>query len=488
MEKYIVVTLGPIFDTINLASSPAALWTGSYLFSYLNKTICRLLVEQGIQEADILTPYYTVDGKFPQDCDGVGLFHDRIIFRSRNFQIGDFARIREDAITHLSKTFAVDEAFLREYLMIRAAECKAENPILDTSKILDCLELAKPIVSGREDNPLLSMLVGEKYYGNEGIKNLPLTQQLQNWQLRKPNGQLKSISDIAGVAWNTGLKKHSYYAIVRADGDHMGDIIAKLNDDHIRKFSEDCIFYCAEIAKKVREFGGVAIYSGGDDLLAIMPCENQRGETVFNFVSQANALFAASFSKEKYNTDVSLSVGVTICYHKFPLYEALEDSQDMLFGLAKSKRNCMAVHVQKHAGQSVGLVVPNDSLGAFIEQYKTLSSKSDSEWLHSVHHKLKLFRSMFLKADADLTQIKNLFSNIFDADIHSGNDLLHEQLPQFYYDIITTLGIKSIVDTQDAEGAKRRMKAANSENEPIDTLCYILRLCKFFVEKGGKEE
>lgn len=488
MEKYIVVTLGPIFDTINLASSPAALWTGSYLFSYLNKTICRLLVEHGIPEADILTPYYTAAGEFPQGCDGVGLFHDRIVFRPGDFRIGDFPKIREAAIAHLAKTFAVDETYLREYLLIRTAECEAENPILDTGKILDCLELAKPIVSGREDNPLLSMLVGEKHFGNEGIKNLPLTQQLLNWQLRKPNGQLKSISDIAGVAWNTGMKKHSYYAIVRADGDHMGDIIAKLKGDSIRDFSKDCIFYCAEIAKQVAEFGGVAIYSGGDDLLAIMPCENQRGETVFDFVSQANALFATSFSKEKYNTEVSLSIGVTICYHKFPLYEALADSQDMLFGLAKSKRNCMAVHIQKHAGQSVGLVVPNDSLGAFVEQYKMLLSKNDSEWFHSVHHKLNLFRGMFLKADADFAQIKNLFKNIFDADIHVGNDLLHEQLPRFYYDLKTTLGIESVVDIQDAEEAKKKIKAANSENEPIDTLCYILRLFKFFVEKGGKEE
>ena len=185
MEKYIVVTLGPIFDTINLASSPAALWTGSYLFSYLNKTICRLLVEHGVPETDILTPYYTVDGKFPQDCDGVGLFHDRIIFRHHDFRMEDFSIIREEAIAHLAQTFAVDEAYLKEYLIIRAAGCEAENPILDTSVILDCLELAKPIVSGREDNPLLAMLVGEKNYGNENIKNLPLTQQLANWHFQQ---------------------------------------------------------------------------------------------------------------------------------------------------------------------------------------------------------------------------------------------------------------------------------------------------------------
>lgn len=479
MERYIAVTLGPIFDTINLASSPAAVWTGSYMFSYLNKTICRLLVKRGVPETDILTPYYTADGAFPEDCDGVGLLHDRIVFRAGTFQIADFQQVREDAICHLAQTFMVDASYLREYLLIAAALVDAENPILDTGKVLDCLELAKPVIDSRENNPLLSMLVGEKYYGNEVIKSLPLAQQFKNWQLRKSNGQLKSIPDIAGVAWNTGMKKHSYYAIVRADGDHMGDIIASLSSSAIREFSKDCIFYCAEIARKVRDFGGVAIYSGGDDLLAILPCENQQGESVFSFIRQANAVFHKSFPKEKYHANVSLSFGVTICYHKFPLYEALEDSQHMLFGLAKSKRNCSAIHLQKHAGQSEGLIIPNDALEILISQYESFVSKNDSEWLHSIHHKLHLSRRLFLMAGTDLDRIRNLFANLFDAEIHIDNKLLLQELPEFYYGIKTKLKIESVTDKRDD---------TPGENEAIDTLCYILRLFKFFVEKGGEKE
>ena len=500
MDKYIAITLGPIFDTINLASSPAALWTGSYMFSYLNKTICRLLVERGVKEEDILTPYFTTGNGFPQDCDGVGLFHDRIVFRANGFQIQDFVDIKEAAIDDLAKTFRVDKAYLQEYLLVRAAEADVENPILDTSKMLDCLELAKPIVSGWENNPLLSMLVGEECYGNEAIKNLPLTQAFRNWHLSKGNGQLKSISDICGAEWHTGMKKHAYYAVVRADGDHIGDVIKSLKSRRedtpeadkktktVREFSEDCIHYCADVANKVREFGGVAIYSGGDDLLAILPCENRDGKNVFHFIQETNELFAKRFDQESYGAAVSLSFGVTICYHKFPLYEALQDSQHMLFDLAKKQRNCTAIHLQKHAGQSEGLIIPNAALKSFTEQMEQLISKSDSEWFHSVHHKLKQFRKLFLHADNDRAQIDHLFANIFDADAHKDNALLHKTLPEFYYAVKTELGITCVVDIQDTEEAKKKIKAANSENAPIDTLCYILRLWKFFVEKGGKEE
>ena len=500
MERYIAVTLGPIFDTVNLASSPAALWTGSYMFSYLNKTICRLLVEKKVKEEDILTPYYTAGTQFPQECDGVGLYHDRIIFRAGDFSIEDFAQVKKDAIAHLAQTFGVDKEYLQEYLLIRAAEATVEHPILDTGKLLDCLELAKPIINGREDNPLLSMLVGEKHYGNETIKSLPLTRQFRNWHLRKPNGQLRSISDISGTQWNTGMKKHEYYAIVRADGDHIGDVIKTLRSvpevaeegkeapKTVRDFSRDCIGYCGEVADKVREYGGVAIYSGGDDLLAIMPCENRDKKTVFDFIEEANKLFTSRFNEENYGVNASLSFGVTICYHKFPLYEALEDSQYMLFELAKSKRNCTAIHLQKHAGQSEGLIIPHAALASFKKQLVSTLAKNDSEWVHSVHHKLKLFRHLFLQAGTDRARIDNLFENIFDADAHSGNDLLHKDLPQFYYELVTELGITSVVDIDDREQAERKIKNANSENEPIDTLCYILRLFKFFVEKGGKKE
>ena len=497
MERYIVITLGPIFDTINLASSPAALWTGSYLFSYMNKTICEFLVAAGVKEEDILTPYYTTGADLPKKCDGVGLYHDRIVFRADGFSIQGFPAIREKAIEKLAKTFCVDKAYLEEYLLIAAAEDMVENPILDTSKLLDCMELAKPIVSGREDNPLLSMLVGEKFYGNEVIKNLPLTCQFDSWQLRKPNGQLKSIGDICGADWKTGMKKHAYYAIVRADGDRVGEVIKTLKSVRgpetepsvrtVREFSEDCISYCAEVAEKVAQYGGVAIYSGGDDLLAIMPCENRDGKTVFDFIQEANGLFTSRLSKEKYGVDVSLSFGVTICFHKFPLYEALADSQYMLFGLAKSYRNCTAIHLQKHAGQSEGLVIPNGAMETFKARLQDMVSNQDGEWFQSVHHKLKQFRHLFLLAGDNRDRVFHLFENIFDAASHSDNDVLHKVLPQFYLDIRTSLGITSVVDCEDAEAAEKKLRAANTENDPIDTLCYILRLYKFFVEKGGQE-
>ena len=96
-DKYIAVTIGPIFDTINLASSPSALWAASYLFSMLSKNICQTLTENGINKEKIISPYYDPDDELLNKNDGVGLFHDRIIFRADDFSIDDFNEKIKDA-------------------------------------------------------------------------------------------------------------------------------------------------------------------------------------------------------------------------------------------------------------------------------------------------------------------------------------------------------------------------------------------------------
>ncbi len=473
MDRYIVVTLGPIFDTINAATSPAALWVGSYLFSYLNKTLCRLLTQRGVAEADILTPYYTAGEEFAGH-QGVGLYHDRIVFRPGDFSISDFPALRDEAIFHVAESFQLDYDFLRSYLLVRAAETEAENPILDTGSLLDCLELAKPIVSDLQNNPLHNWLMRR----NDVIRSLPLTRNIPNWQLRKSDDQLKSIGDICGIYWNTGLNKHRHFAIVRADGDHMGQLLGRSDNDSIRDFSRRCISYCAGIADLVHNFGGVAIYAGGDDLLAIMPCENQAGETVFDFVKSANDLFARCFSREGSDLAASLSFGITICHYKTPLYIALEDSQRMLFRLAKSKRGCTAVHLQKHSEQAECLIIPHTALDAFIEYYRLLVR--DGESIDAARSKLSLFRSMFLTADRNLTAITNLFTNIFESRFFADNDLLHETFPRFYHEILTVSGIESLVFDSDDDLELR--------NHGIDTFCCILQLIALFTERGGTEE
>ena len=487
-NTYIAVTIGPIFDTINLASSPSALWAASYLFSMLSKSICEILTESGIDKEDIISPYYDPEDKLLNKKDGVGLFHDRIIFRAEDFPIERFREVKDRAIEKTLNLFQFkeeDTAYFKKYFLISAYSFQADSPILESANALDCLELAVPFAEERGKNPLLTLYTSDDAeHRNQQLTTLVDNMEITQWQLYNSNHQVMSLLQIAGNLIPAEIarkyKKYRYYAVVRSDGDHMGDIIKKLKTDKdIREFSNACLNYCADVAAKAKEFGGVTIYSGGDDLLALIPVENSRGETVFDFIKAVNVVFGKAF--EKYPVDVSLSFGVCVSYYKFPLYEALQQSAYLLFCVAKNYRNCTAIRFQKNAGQSEGLVVFNDSLERYLLLHKEVTggkSEGNSEIILSAMHKLEQFKTMFNSVES-LEEIKNLFNNTFDADAHKGNRFLKTTLPVFFHDLKDQLRIYPI----DNNGVKDK-----NEEAPVLAMNYILRVIKFFTERGGEEK
>lgn len=532
-QTYIGITLGPVFDTVNLATSPASLWAASFLYSQLNRTICRLLTQNGVLEKDIITPYYSNDANDPllSHNDGVGMFHDRIIFRAGEFDIHCFPDIRSTAIDEIAKLFNLDEAFLQEYVMARAVQFKAVNPIIESTSRLNCIELAKPFVQHCANNPILTIF-GEQGEGrNNQIKEIareltaaPCAQDdmVYQWQLLKRDGTIRQLGEIAadGVTQNR-LKKHSYYALVRSDGDHMTEIMKSLSEEdsgdgsseqktdvlqRCRDFSRQCFVYCGKIADAVKEFGGVTIYAGGDDLLALLPCENRHGRTILDFIQTANETFDQCF--QKYHKNTSLSFGILICYKKFPLYEGLEESEHLLFDIAKDRRNCVALRLQKHSGQSAGLRIDNGSLADLLEMQKVVLRPSktaqddtqanvDEKVILSALYKLETFKALLHEAKTE-SEIEELFTNLFDAEAHENSYFLHNRLPKFYYGLLTgKIQITSLTekklpkeDAMEASCANKAKKTADFsvEEKALQSLCCVLRIFKFFKEKEGKRE
>lgn len=521
MKKYIGITIGPIFDMMNLVSTPAALWATSYLFSTVSKKTCEKLCEKKIR---IISPFFdTPDNELFNKRDGVGLFHDRIILEGDESLFNEINTIRDTVLKETGESFGLREGELNKRVLFAAALIEVEdgeNPILKGGKILDSLELPGSIVFAEEDNPILNIFTGVtpeeeerdikerkkgknaliKEIAEEGLEINP-----EKWPMifrkKKSDSEetiklIKSLPLIANAARQPEKKKCSYYAVVRSDGDNMSKIIERLdvekNDESdlsLTDFSCACLSYCAKVAEKVVEYKGVPIYSSGDDLLAIMPCDSGTRGTVFNFMDEVNKLFNKMFDKYIKELDKekqedgstkspSLSFGVSICYKKFPLYEALEDSRHMLFDVAKSRRNCSAVRLQKHSGQSEGILIFNDGLADFLELHDVaLGKDSDNvnEILFSALYKTEMFEEVFSQVQNE-DQIFNLFANTFDSGYHDGNDFLHKNLPKFL------LAVKE----------KRRILAL-SDKDPeikestIEVFNFVLRMLKFFVEKNGRE-
>ena len=464
-KKYIGVTIGPISETINLSSSPASLWMASYLFSSLSREICSILVsEYQVPKEDILSPYFDPDRA---EVPGVGLYHDRIILRAGTFPIAQFAQVKAKAIARMADEFALDGAYLKEFLMVSAAEFEAENPVMESGPVLDNLELARTFILTETENSIAGA-------NNAKIKKLPMAVQWGSaWQLLNQKGNIRSLPEISAAGMSDNLKKRNYYAIVRSDGDNMSRIIGPLRDtDAVRSFSSDCLEYCREMASCVASFDGMTIYAGGDDLLAILPCEDGQGRSVLEFVQAANEIFSNQF--KKYGKETSLSFGIEICHKKFPLYEALEQSAQLLFGVAKSTKNAVALRLQKHAGQSEGLVISHAVLGQVIDLQKRVTTRTDEDVLLSALYKIAQFQVAF-NTCREVWEVRNLFCNTFDADAHEGNEFLKSVLPEFFEECIRDGNIMALTDN-------------GVEEDKALTLGYLLRLMKFYTEEGGEED
>ena len=469
MNKYIGVTIGPIFETINMAGTPAALWAASYMFSFISKTVCETLVEKGVPEKDIITPYYRKGDPLISKNDGIGLFHDRIVFRSGSFDIADFSAVRKTVLERTGQMFETDYEYLSEYILLSAAEFEAENPIAESGRVLDCLELAVPYVFAQKTNPLMTMFVGETGTAigrNKAIKKI--TAEFEKFQLRKNETAFKRIEEIANTG--TGKKKFRYFAIVRSDGDNTNKIIENLDADTQRAFSKDCLSHCAHMAQLVEEFNGVTIYSGGDDLLAILPCESRKGENLFEFTRRANEMYKENF--RKYNAESTLSFGIAVAYYKSPLEDVLAQSAALLFDVAKSKKNGVALRVQKHSGQTDSIFVSNDCIDRiqflYKESEKPVKENEMPVFLSSANIIAK--KSALFKQCSEKQTIINVFCNEFAS---SKNEFWHKHVPEIYADMQSELEIKAIGEN------------GIIEDDPVQALVYLLRIINFFTEKEG---
>ena len=163
-KKYIGITIGPIFDLMNLVSTPAALWATSYMFSTISKKTCEKLYSDYKEKAVIISPYFdSPENELFNKHDGIGLFHDRIIIECNGISLTDINSIKDSVLNEVSTAFGLEENELSKRVLFAAAEFETEeneSPILKGGKILDSLELPKKIVFNEKSNPIADTFTG----------------------------------------------------------------------------------------------------------------------------------------------------------------------------------------------------------------------------------------------------------------------------------------------------------------------------------------
>jgi len=319
---------------------------------------------------------------------------------------------------------------------------------------------------------------------------------------------------------------HKYMAVVQADGDNLSKVLHALHTfgdiKAVQVFSKILIEFGYEATTLIQKFGGTPIYMGGDDLLFFAPVI-YNGKTIFHLLNEIDELFkskvlsneivagyisgwngSATVENKRKKIELSLSFGMTISYHKYPLKESIETTRKLLFEVSKEVpgKNATSFKLLKNSGQYFNATFKNDWKSFYPLLFElTVREENDMNFLTSVQHKLSPLRSAlcrilvgrevilgkasfkqdverFIPNEADREfLLMNLMNNFFNEFVHKEDPTKEFLLLVFKWLLLIYREMEDIYgnNTQTAEKA-------------IDTLYAILRFIQFIKQPDTNEE
>ena len=150
-----------------------------------------------------------------------------------------------------------------------------------------------------------------------------------------------------------------YAAVLKADGDRMGRLLGHANNaDQSRDISRALHRFASDVAGKVREHRGHAIYAGGDDVLALVPLSNAL-ECARSLAESFAVVLGETASKVKLPDGEwpTLSVGLGIGHVLEPLgalrARATQAEHDAKGNDSETPRNALAIRLGIRSGMEI---------------------------------------------------------------------------------------------------------------------------------------
>lgn len=142
-----------------------------------------------------------------------------------------------------------------------------------------------------------------------------------------------------------------YLAILIGDGDRIGELIARQEDPEAHRRLSQTLDTFAQAARKiVQDYHGFMVYSGGDDVLALLP------------VNQAIAC-AQDLSEEfRHRVRGTLSAGIAVVHYREPLSISLQNAREAEKAAKNGGRDALAVALHTRGGAPITVVRRWDSL------------------------------------------------------------------------------------------------------------------------------
>lgn len=470
MKSYLAITIGPIYQTFINAKHTREVWGASYIFSYIAKGLILKLIDNEIKINEepnyetVIKPH-AVQFILPNISEAelfsskspVGLFPDNIIVDANILNGRDFEKIKYEVIKELSEEIEVaikcDKVkvsdFLQNYFRIIHRTLTVASPILDVTPVLSVAEQLPYYNHQVPQNYLFDFLktINNKSNGfmkNRNIDRFESLVEISTVQLssRKNYNKFKNVhlwvndvdidsdgkfvsalmqdcKDEAKITkTNSAFKTyHKYVAVVKADGDKIGSTLKEINDEaKVKSFSNKLLKWGLATKTLLHNWQAKAIFIGGDDLLFFAPIVNKNGENIFDLLKQIDKEFKAQdWGDLNAGVEPTLSYGISITYYKYPLIEALETADSLLYKSKSEGGNRLAVRFLKHSGAELPFTLTKND-ACFDELFKQMNSESKEtkSLLSRTSYKIRENQAVFELIGQDETRVQNVFQNVFE--------------------------------------------------------------------------
>lgn len=529
-NTYTAITIGPIYDTFSQAKKTRAIWAASYFFSFFMRKILEEAIKQGWE---VMLPCdYSLNNDSKREITkgkfGAGLYADRLYFINKSKT--DLENIVEGVIDFFASDFATNSittkdtasTFLKRYLNLHIVEIsltglelneiqdskdshgKSNNSVLQIlNHLLDNRELNTRYAFDFNDNHLLDYFtlewtansalkidafgsdsnrhftsIGEISTNDLKIKYLTEYQKALNIDFK--NADLEFITELSKTTRKNKLDKevsiiedyHKYYAVLYADGDNIGDLLKSVANDNnkLKTFSKKLLEFGILAEKTIADYGGSAIYLGGEDILVFLPIAfKKEGVTktlallIDNLDKDFNKTLGV-YAKEQNVTIPTLSYGLMLSYFKFPMREAMSQAHELLEICKKRKdlfpnKNGVSVRFQKHSGQYMECFIDKTKENSSKQIYELLTkhiqATDKKSTLSGLIQRLKdeVFFTTFINA-LRLGRIDAFFENFFNEPIHITNSTFID----YFKELAKALKENYLTDTGNKEQENNRVK------------------------------
>ncbi len=160
----------------------------------------------------------------------------------------------------------------------------------------------------------------------------------------------RALEDLEKIYKEIG-RPPKYYAVIRYDGDRIGEHIRSLKsvEDH-KQFSTKVYEFSKEVLNLESKHMAKVIYAGGDEGLIFSALEDSS-----EIIEEIRSLFSSKIDK-----GVTISIGVTIAHYSQALQQVLKDARDILKNAKDSGRNATGVSILKRSGEPLTFIMHFD--------------------------------------------------------------------------------------------------------------------------------